>query len=42
MDSIASCTNTGLKMFYHNITGNRICVLERPEYRRSANGESKY
>lgn len=29
-DSLATCTNAELKRFYHSITDNRICVLERP------------
>lgn len=41
-DSIATCQNADLKKFYHTITDNRICVIERPEYRKSVNGESKY
>lgn len=41
-DSIATCANTKLKMFYQGITDNRISVIEWPEYRKSANGESRY
>lgn len=41
-DSIATCQNANIKMFYHGITDNRISVIEKPEYRQSANGESKY
>lgn len=41
-ESIGACQNADLKKFYQGIIDNRIYVLESPEYRKSAKGESKY